>query len=91
MAMIEDQPRYDVDVIVFNRQRTSYPDTIILHLHDPSLLPVVEKFLKHRKLGVLQPLRDQPGNGYLLYRGQDAEQVAAQIRAVLWDKIGAKL
>ena len=91
MAMTEDRPRYDVDVIVFNRQRTSNPDTIILHLHDPSLLPIVEKFLKRNNLGVLQPLPDQPGNGYLLYRGRDAEQVAAQIRTLLWDKTSAKL
>jgi hypothetical protein len=89
--MTEDSPRYDVDVVVFNKQRTSYPDTIILHLHDASLLPVVEKFLKQKQLGVLQPLHDQPGNGYLLYRGRDAEQVAAQIRTVLWDRTGAKL
>jgi hypothetical protein len=91
MAMTEDKPRYDVEVVVFNRQRTSYPDTIILHLHDPSLIPVVEKFLKHNHLGVLQPLRDQPGNSYLLYRGRDAEQVAAQIRLVLWETTSAKL
>lgn len=88
--MTEEKLRYDVEVIVFNRQSTSFPDTIILHLHDLSLLPVVERFLKKKNLGVLQPLRDQPGNGFLLYRGRDAELVAAQIRAVLWEKTSAK-
>lgn len=89
--MTDDRPPYDVEVVVFNRQHTSYPDTIILHLHDASLLPIVEKYLKRKNLGVLQPLRDQPGNGFLLYRGRDAEQVAAQIRMVLWEKTSAKL
>jgi hypothetical protein len=89
--MTQDKPKYDVDVIVFNRNSASSPDTIILHLYDPSLLPVVERFVKKKQLGVLQPLRDQPGNAYLLYRGRDAEQIAAQIRAVLWERTGAKL
>lgn len=91
MAKTAEMPKYDVDVIVFNRQSTSYPDTIILHLDDPSLVAVVERFLKKEKLGVLQPLRDQPGNAYLLYRGRDAERVAAQIRTLLWETTSAKL
>ncbi|HLU08863.1 MAG TPA: hypothetical protein VK003_04295 [Oceanobacillus sp.] len=91
MTLTEEKPRYDVEVVVFNRQRTSYPDTIILRLHDLALLSVVEKFLERNNLGVLQPLRDQPGNSYLLYRGRDAEQVAAQIRMVLWENMSARL
>jgi hypothetical protein len=89
--MTHEKPRYDIDVVVFNRQSSSFADTIILHLHDSSLLPIVERFLKQKNLGVLQPLGDQPGNAYLLYRGRDAERVAAQLRSVLWENTSAKL
>jgi hypothetical protein len=79
----EYQPRYAVGT--FTHSTGSQPDTVRVRLYDPTLLPALKHYLQSDGLGALR-VSDHESRfaEYTLHRPQDAGDIAAQIRLILW-------